>query len=336
MKNIIIFGATGAIGAYTTIDLKENGYNIIAVGQRKSDNGFFNDYDIEYQSIDISQRADFEKLPQSGIDVIIHAAGIMPARMKNYFPHKYIDSEIHGTLNILEYMQTAGAKKIIFTTAGSNSSYKMGKIPIPPDVQKTFPPNNDHSIYAICKNAAVDMIEHFHNRFGIQRFVLRLSSNIYSYHPDPYYFVEGQKRWMSFRLIIDKVMRGEDVEIWGDPSKAKENTYIYDCVDVIQKAVESELKGGVYNVGRGVPVTIEEQVKGIVDVFSVPDKKPNIIYRPDKPDIREYVLDISKTRRDLGYTPQWSYLRGLEDMKEKMKNNHFSKLWGTPQDYIDK
>jgi UDP-glucose 4-epimerase len=334
MKNIIIFGATGAIGAYVAVDLREKGYNVIAVGQRKSDNDFFNDYGIEYYSVDISQKADFDKLPKEGIDAVVHTAGTMPARMEGYYPHKYIDSEIHGTLNILEYMQTVGARKIVFTQAGSNSSYKMGKIPIPPDVQKTFPPNNDHSIYAICKNAAVDMIEHFHNRYGIQRFVLRLSSNIYSYHPDPYYFVDGQKRWMSFRLIIDKVIRGEDVEIWGDPSKAKENTYIYDCVAVIRKAIESDLAGGIYNVGRGVPVTIEEQIKGIVEIFASPDKKPNVIYCPEKPDIREYVLDISKTRRDLGYTPEWSYLRSLVDMKEKMQSNHFAKLWGLPTDYI--
>ena len=54
METVLIFGATGGIGAYTALHLKEKKYNVIAVGNRKSDNGFFQQYDIEYYSVDIS------------------------------------------------------------------------------------------------------------------------------------------------------------------------------------------------------------------------------------------------------------------------------------------
>jgi UDP-glucose 4-epimerase len=159
MKTILIFGATGTVGAYAAVELSKN-YHVIAVGRRGTDNGFFSDYGTEYFSVDISHKNDFKKLPKSNIDAVIHVAGVMPARMEGYNPHTYIDSEIHGTLNILEYMSSIGAEKIIFSQAGNNNVYGLGRTPVPPDIQKVFPVNTDHSVYTIYKNAAVDVIEH--------------------------------------------------------------------------------------------------------------------------------------------------------------------------------
>jgi UDP-glucose 4-epimerase len=130
-------------------------------------------------------------------------------------------------------------------------------------------------------------------------------------------------------------MRGEQIEIWGNPQKAKEIVYVYDCVSVIEKSIESELDGGIYNVGGLAPITLEEQIRGIIEVFCPKDKQSKVIYCPDKSNEREFAADITKTRRELGYIPQWTYLQGLYDMKEKMKSAHFSKLWGILDDYKD-
>ena len=46
MKTVIVFGATGNLGAYIALHLKEKGYNVIAVGRRKDDNGFFQRYEV--------------------------------------------------------------------------------------------------------------------------------------------------------------------------------------------------------------------------------------------------------------------------------------------------
>ena len=67
MDTIVIFGATGSVGVYTALFLKKKGYNIIAVGQRKSDNGFFAEYDIPYYSVNIANKNDFNILPVSGV-----------------------------------------------------------------------------------------------------------------------------------------------------------------------------------------------------------------------------------------------------------------------------
>lgn len=333
-KTIVVFGATGTVGAYAAVELIKK-YKVIAVGRRKSDNGFFRDYGIDYYSVNISEKNDFDKLTKENVDAVVHVAGMMPARMKDYNPHVYVDSEIHGTLNILEYMAEAKIGKIVYAHAGNNNVYKLGKIPVPPNIQKTFPPNSDHSVYSICKNAAVDLIEHYHYKFAMKRFILRLC-NVYHYHPDPYYYVDGKKRWIGHRLIMEKAIRSMDIEIWGNPSKAKEAVYVYDCVSIIEKALESSLEGGVFNIAGVAPISLEEQIQGIVEVFCPTEKPSKISYLPDMPNDREFVADITKTRRELGYTPQWDYLQFLRDMKEKMEKKHFSKLWGTFNDYEDK
>ena len=61
MKKVLVFGATGTVGAYTCIYLKERGYDVIAVGHRKDDNGFFALHDMKYYSVDICNQDDFNK-----------------------------------------------------------------------------------------------------------------------------------------------------------------------------------------------------------------------------------------------------------------------------------
>ena len=59
MKTVLIFGATGTVGAYASLYLTEHNYNVIAVGSRKDDNGFFADYGIDYYVvIEVSTNTD--------------------------------------------------------------------------------------------------------------------------------------------------------------------------------------------------------------------------------------------------------------------------------------
>ncbi len=336
MYTILIFGATGTVGVYSALRLKELGYRVIAVGHRKSDNGFFADYDINYYSVDIVRPKEFCKLPQDKINCILHFAGAMPARMRGYDPQQYINTIVTGTLNVLEYSRRVKADKIVFTQSISDSLYLGGTTkPIPADIVRKFPLNNDHSVYVIAKNAAVDLIEHYYAAYGLKRFILRLPT-IYLYHPDPYYYVNGKKQEMFYRQFIDKALKGEPIDVWGDPKRMKEIVYVKDFVQIVEKCVAAESVGGFYNVGGERGVTLEEQIKGIIDVFSPVDKRSVMNYLPDKPDASQFIFDITKTRRDLGYKPAYSYLESLQDFKQEMENQPFAKLWGKEEDYRER
>lgn len=331
MKRIVVFGATGTLGAHISVDLKSKGYDVIAVGHRKDDNSFFSDHDIPYYSVDISDPSQFSILPQFGIDAVLHFAGALPASMDGYVPNLYISSIISGTLNVLDYTLKSGAKKIIFPQSLFDISHLFGtKVPIPADSERKAPLTGDHAIYVIAKNAAVDLIEHYYVKYGLKRFIVRLP-RIYMYHPNPYTYTDGKKCMISDRYLISQAIKGEDIELWGDPHRLLETVCVKDFLQIIEKCIISDLDGGIYNVGSGGS-TLKERIESIIDVFSPPHTS-QIIYCPEKRSTQQFVLDIRKTVNELGYIPQYDWKAYLVDFKKEMELQPFKKLWGSGEDY---
>lgn len=332
MKKILIFGATGSVGVYTAVTLKQKGYDVIAIGRRANDHNFFADYNIPYYSVDIKSSEAFHVLPKK-VDIVLHFAGAMPAKMQGYHPYEYIDSIITGTLNVLEYMRKINCNKIIFSQSIADIVYRFGSTnPIEDNTERKFPLATDHSVYSICKNSAVNLIEHYHAQYNFKRFILRLPT-IYLYHPNPYFFVNGEKKWIGYRYIIDQAIKGNTLEIWGDPKSVKEMVYIKDFTHLVEKCVESSLDGGIYNVGSGNPVRIDELIYEIANIFNS-KKKSNIIYCPLKPSSPQFVLDIEKARKELDYNPKYNYHSLLVDFKSEMELEPFAKLWGTKDNFL--
>ena len=119
MKTVIVFGATGNLGAYVALHLKAVGYDVIAVGHRKNDNGFFASKGMKYYSVDIMNPEEFKQLPSEHIDCVAHFAGELPSRY-SFDAAGLVKSITIGTLNVLEYMRSCGCKKIIFPQTPSD------------------------------------------------------------------------------------------------------------------------------------------------------------------------------------------------------------------------
>lgn len=334
MKRIIVFGATGKVGCYTVLYLKEKGYNVIAVGKRASDNGFFADYDISYCSVDFMKQEEFCKLPQKDVYGVIHLAAVLPATMDSYQPRLYVESNISGTMNVLDYAVKVGCKRFVYPKSWSDIIYLTGSLkPISADAVVKFPLNNDHTIYAITKNAACDIVTHYAAKYGFRYYILRCP-NIFCYHPQPTYYVDGIKRWMGQRAIIEDAKAGRDIELWGNPKAARDVCYVKDCAQIIEKTLSADGSSGIYNVGTGVAITRYNQIKGLIEVFGNPEHPSKIVIRKDKPDSPTYMLDISKTELEFGYVPKYDYMTFLRDLKHEMETNRFEKLWGKESDYL--
>ena len=267
-----------------------------------------------------------------GISTVIDFAVELPSRCA-FNPQALIRTITEATMNVLEFMRKTNAKKIIFPTTPYDLFHlHESGIPINPDAQRSFPLTGDHSIYAIAKNAAVDLIENYHNEYGISRFILRFFT-IYQYHPNAYHYADGKMRMMPYRMLMDKAAKGEPICIYGDPTRVKEMVYIKDFTQVVVNAVKSDLSGGFYNIGSPTRVSLDEMIHGIVEVFSPENKKSIISYDATKPDTLQSMLDWSKTEKELNYKPQYSYIKMLEDFKQEMETEPLKKLWGTREDY---
>ena len=91
------------------------------------------------------------------------------------------------------------------------------------------------------------------------------------------------------------------------------------------KSIEKKVEAGIYNVSTGEATSLEEQILGIIDVFSPVNNKSKVVYRPDKKvHLNNHRYDISNAIKDLGYHPEYMYREMLEDMKKEMQSDRFS------------
>lgn len=176
------------------------------------------------------------------------------------------------------------------------------------------------NVYVMSKNFAVDMIENYHQMYGLKRFIFRLPT-IYLYSPVDTFYVDGVERKIGYRLLIDKAIAGEPIEVWGDSSRVKDMVYVKDFCQMLYKALFVNRNCGYYNVGTGVGTSLLDQIKGMIDVFGENGKKSDIIMRPDKPNAPQYIMDITPAVQELGYHPQYNYLEMLQDFKKEMQHH---------------
>lgn len=327
-ESIIIIGANGNIGKYLVdymvnhLDLSK--YELIATGT--SDEYKYSFYSGKYVKLDILKKDDFKRLPNKNVKAVIDLAGAVPAYLEKEDYQVYVDINVTGTLNVLEYCRSVGAERIVYTQTWADlHGYLEGNEPLKPYSARKPITKGDHAIYCATKSCAVDMINCFNQMYGIKGFIFRLP-NIYMYSPEMYYYKNGEELLISYRYMIERAIKGLDIEVWGNPTLGKDIIYVKDLCQMIFKAVFApDIDYGVYNAGTGIKTTMEEQVRGIIQVFSDKSDPSKIVFCPEKPDCDNFVMDISNIKEDLGYIPQYDYISYLEDYKKEMKENRFVK-----------
>lgn len=328
MKKIVIFGATGNVGSYVLKYAREyfntEEYEVIASGRRKTN--FFEKRGIPYYSVDLTKAEDFDVLPQEDVYAVIYLAAEIPSYMDDYQPDKYIKSNIIGAYNVLEYCRKTKADRILFSTTVFDISLSAtnGAV-LKPDMPHNFSYKGDHAVYVISKNTAIELIEHYHQEYGLKKFIFRFPT-IYNYSPYHYYYPNGVKTLRPVYRMIEQAKKGEPIELWGNPEYSKDMVHVYDCAQMICKAVEVDREEGFYNVGTGKPVTLKEQIETIIKVFSPKDHPSEIIYCPEKPAGGGFLMDVQNAKEELGYEPQYDCLKLFEDYKKEMEINRFEEL----------
>lgn len=329
MKKVIVIGATGNIGAYFADYCKKmfnpNEYELIATGRKETD--FFADNDIKYLRLDIRNEKDFDKLPQEDVWAIVNFAGLLPAYTStlNYFD--YVETNIVGSLRIMEYARKVKVDRVIYMQTWAEMAGYWGKYEVlSPKMERKLCYTGDHAFYAITKSTVVDTMKHYQEEFGIRSFVFRLP-NIYLYSPVKTYYVDGKPKPIAYRYMIDRAINGLDIEMWGNPDAFKDIVYVKDFCQMVYKSVFADVNGGLYCVGTGIKTTLRQQIEGMIDIFCPEGKRSKIIECPEKPSFVSFVMDIDNAKEELGYVPEYPYLEYLKDYKKEMELKRFDRLW---------
>ena len=326
MKKIIVFGAIGNSGKYfidyCNKNLHDKNYEIIATGRRQTD--WFSQFNVSYSPVDITDSYEFEKLPQENVYAIVNFSGVLPAYYAGTDLQRYIDVNITGGINILEYARKNHSDRVLYMQTWAEMQGYWGKEKIlSPKLPRKLVYTGDHAFYTISKSMIVDSMKMYHAMYGIKDFVFRLP-NIYLYSPEKFYYVNGEKKRISYRYMIDKAKQGLDLELWGNPENGKDIVYVKDFCQMIFNACFANVDGGTYCVGTGIKTSLYEQIQGIIDVFAPTGTFPKIINCPEKESCIDFVMDIENAQKDLGYSPIYTYKKYLEDYKKEEESGR----WG--------
>lgn len=226
------------------------------------------------------------------VDYIFHNAAQAGVQASIDNPTKTLEVNIKGTLNVLEAAVNSGVDKVI--NASSSSVY--GKV-------KFLPFNEEHpnfpiSPYGISKLASEHYCRVFNELYGLNTVSLR------------YFTVFGpnMRPDLAINIFTSKALNNEPIEIFGNGKKTRDFTYIDNIVE--SNILAMEKGNGIYNIGSGEQITIENIAKNIIEIT---ESKSEIIYNTNKKGDAEHTLaNIEKAKNELCYVPKIKLYEGLK------------------------
>ena len=324
---IYVFGATGYIGRYLCCHLKSIGADFVAIGRSRQVAQFFKENGLPFYYFDFTSGEKLsDKFRLNADDTVVNLAARL-AEIETPVDD-FFKINTMGTAHILDWMRTTDCRRFIMTS--SHKVYNNVTVPegtaITEDVVPCY--NGDHTPYIISKLAAEAFVNYYNSDFSFNGMCLRLTG-VHGYgeilgHLDQH----GHYRKSTFELFVEKALKGEKIEVWGRQDIKRDHIYVKDVVSAILSAVAVRNARGIYNIGSGVAYSQLEEARAIADVFSN-GHTSDVVSRIDKPGLsRGYLYDISKAKRDIGWTPQFTDLVAmLEDYKrewglKKFRNYH--------------
>lgn len=331
---ILIFGATGNCGRACFRHLVSSGHDVYAVARSAPDDALMA---ARFFQGDISDEALFGRLP-GDFDAVINFAGVQPSilpvseatdRAATY--RQYVDINIRGVFNILEYCRRSGIARYVYTTTHRDyENYWSGESALTHDLPPAINYAGDHAMYAISKTSAKMIGDYFGTVHAMRVYNLRLPM-IFLVPEQPYYLRDGKPELMPFLKIIRDALNGDTLEIWGEPGMRRDYVHIDNLIALIDACLDTSQPGCTLNVGTGEGVTTERFVRSIGEVFAPPGKAPHVIYRPEKKTYKSAVYDITFEQANFGYEPV--LLDGmLERLRHELVEGGYLERWGWPGD----
>jgi UDP-glucose 4-epimerase len=232
-----------------------------------------------------------------GIDIVIHLVGTTVPGPSNENPIYDVESNIIGTLKLLQKAIQKKVKKIIFASSGGTVYGVAQKIPIPETHQ-----TNPICSYGITKLAIEKYLALYNQLYGLNYVVLR-AGNAYGVRQR----INGVQGAVA--VFLGKVFRNESITIWGDGSVARDYVYVSDLVAAFMRVIDLDANSKIFNIGSGHAYSINEILSVIRDVTG---RKPRVEFAPNrKLDVPINCLDIRRAEVELGWKPQIPIKEGI-------------------------
>lgn len=306
MSNYLVTGAAGFIGSRTTQMLIEQGHTVVGVDNiNDAYDPRMKDYRLKklqelkgfnFHKHDISDKSVIDLFKNEKFDGVINLAARAGVRYSVENPWAFLESNVNGTLNMLEVCRQFGCKKFILASTssiyGENPEY-----PTPETASSSEPLQP----YAASKKGAEAMAHSYHHLYDIDVTIVRYFT---------VYGPAGRPDLAIFRFV-KWIIEGEPIRINGDGKQSRGFTY----VDDIARGTIAALKPVGYeviNLGGHEVITIN----GLVElVEELTGKKANVQYGP--PNLADMFMNqanVTKAREVLGWDPQVNLAEGIKNL----------------------
>jgi NAD dependent epimerase/dehydratase len=305
LKKILITGADGFIGSHLTEALVRAGYDVRAFVLYNS----FNSWGWLDQC-DPQVRGKFEvfagdvrdpngvRTAMKGCEAVLHLAALIAIPYSYHSPDMYVDTNIKGTLNIVQAARDLGVAKVIHTS----TSEVYGSAQFVPITEEH--PLHGQSPYSASKIGADQLAMSFYSSFGTPVMIVRPFN---TYGP-------RQSARAVIPTIITQIVSGSSCIKLGALHPTRDFSYVSDTVSGFLAALASERGSGeIINLGSNFEISIGDTAGMIAEVMGV---EIDIVgeaqrLRPDKSEVERLYACNDKARRVLSWTPSFGGLEGL-------------------------
>jgi len=263
--------------------------------------------------MDLCDRKDFEKnLENTSFDVVVNLAAQAGVRYSLENPHAYVDANLAGFVNVLEYCRYNDVKHLVFA---SSSSVYGANTKMPFSVHH----NIDHpvSLYAATKKANELMAHTYSHLYGLHCTGLRFFTVYGPWgRPD-----------MALFLFTRAIMEGKPIKVFNHGKMQRDFTYIDDIIEGVTRIMgklpepnpnwsgddpdpgTSYTNYKIYNIGNNNPVQLMEFIKTIEKVLGKEAKKEFMDLQPG--DVPATYADIDDLIIDVGFKPSFPLEEGI-------------------------
>jgi len=312
MKSLVTGGA-GFIGSNLVDQLVKIGHQVVVLDNLCT--GRLSNLDqvknkIEFIKADVSSSEDSINKYFDDVDWVFHISGLADMFPSILNPNKYFQSNVAGTLNVLNASKKAKVKKFIYTASASCYG-----------IPEKYPTDEKAKIelqhpYALTKFFGEQLVLNWTKIYNMHNVSLRLF-NVYGPR------LSTKSAYGSvFSIFLPQKFAKKPLTIVGDGNQTRDFIHIYDLVAVMIKAAEKGKRGEVYNVGSGK----ETSINFIADLIG--GDKSSVSKRPGE--TNRSLADISKIKEQLNWQPTITIEKGIEMLLKNISTWKEASVW-TPE-----
>ena len=307
----IVSGAAGFVGSHLCEELLANGHEVLGIdnlvtGRRENLKAIDGHHKFSFLLADIF---DLDRAFEEG-SIVFHLAALADIVPSIENPEKYHDTNVTGTLKVLEAARRGRVAKFIY--AASSSCYGL---------QGQYPINEEYGCapaypYALTKYVGEQYVRHWGKVYKIPTTSLRLF-NVYG----PRHRTTGNYGAM-FGTWLAQLANGLPITIVGDGTQTRDFVYVKDVARAFVAAAESE-HSGVFNIGSGETFTVRmiADMLGATNRIHIPKRGGEPLCTWAK---------IAKARKLLAWKPEMEMNDGVQILKSYMNDYKSAPIW-TPE-----